>query len=181
MELVPFWGISCLWQDVEVQADSGVSVTELCGFGTGAINPIFPWTWLCRPLTGAILAPLSRVPAAPSYWFLVAPPCPGLGGIQDRLSCVALEWGPLPPPFPKSQLRKEAHDPSDVLDDPSSTLSLPEPGPGRTGNLRAHVNLFSRQFSLFPNSEKSVLFWFGFLPIFIYYFIFQCKMGRLAR
>lgn len=76
--------------------------------------------------------------------------------------------------FPKSQLGKEAHHPAGVLVYPSPTISLSEPGPVWTGNLRAHVNLFSRQYSLFPNSEKV------FLLIFIYYFIFQCKMGSLA-
>lgn len=60
-------------------------------------------------------------------------------------------------PFPKSPLGKEAHYPTGVLVYPSPTISLSEPRPGWTGNLRAHVNLFSRQYPLFPNSEKGFL------------------------
>ena len=78
VELAHFWGGSCLGWGVEVQAAS-VCVTELCGFGTGAIPPTFPWTWLVLPSHRRYTSSNSMLLVVPPFRVLLAPPCPGLG------------------------------------------------------------------------------------------------------
>ena len=73
------------------------------------------------------------------------------------------------PPSPRRHLGKEALYLSDVLVYTSSFhfLSLVL---GRQGTLRAHANLFSQPSLLVPQIRK------GFLFIFTFDFLFQCKI-----